>query len=240
MWKKEFKYAIKKAILLGMLPLVVPIMALLAPGILNDKKVLYDIFVFSWWLVLIFTALVLPGTSFQQERKENAWEYLLSTPVKKGKILLYKLVPRLLILLVIILLAIIFFHYTSSFSPNFLYRPLGLVILPILFFIISLSLSLFEMKDTMALFAFLVYLFSTVLAGFIKKSFHIKTAGISFNSFVVAWFISLGILATICLIGFREVFSRFDLKPEAVHRKKFLLISGLPIVAITIIAIIFR
>ncbi|GEM_PF-5690834 len=239
MWKKEFKYTLKKAVLVTMFPLVVPIMALIAHGMLNDKKILYDIFVSSWWVVLILSSLTIPGSSFQQERKEKAWEYLLSTPTKKGKILLYKLVPRFAVFMVILILTLVFFHFTSSFSSNILYRPAGLILLPMLLFVSALSLSIFEMRDVMALFAFLFYLFSTIVAGFIKRVFHIKIAGIPFNSFAVAWFISLTVFAIITLAGFIVVFSRFDLKPESVHRKKFLLGTGIPILLLTAISLIF-
>jgi hypothetical protein len=125
---------------------------------------------FSGMLLLLFVpfaALLIGSSGFSSEFKDNAWIYLLSRPIRKELIWIFKYVSQLSVLLAIFLI----FFSAKRFLPglaqilediSFPSRNLGLVsfslyvVIPLVEFTIAFSISLLNEKPFVTFFAAII------------------------------------------------------------------------------------
>ncbi|MCP4218331.1 MAG: ABC transporter permease subunit [bacterium] len=104
MFKKEFNDILKPT-LLRLIPLFIyPVLLLLSTfniGLGGEYQSgdLYIVFIFVFMAQVVWIAGNYGLNIFSGEYRDNAMEYLFSFPFSKGRIIYYKLMPRLLVLL---------------------------------------------------------------------------------------------------------------------------------------------
>lgn len=207
-----------------------------------DKLVIH----FGWTFSMIFnfvyiaTILIYPVvaglTLFHSEKKDRAFEYLLSLPLSRLKILTYKITPRLTLLLLLIII--------SSFISVFRYPLQNGFNLIVLFFIssaLSLSISSFAIGVIGASLFFTVY----QQAYRIMYMMFSKWDASTHDPFSTAAFLSSLLIATLFLMplgaAFWVTFHRFDVKPLKWQLKTyFFIVLSSVAVFVTFIIIFFK
>ncbi len=230
---KELRVSFRKAFNLFIVFLIVPIIYLvlsLFPG-LNyfsiDGKDYLEVLLFFIWLITLLSSVFLGTSGFEYERRNDAFEYMLTFPFTKIKIITYKLFARLIILFVLISLFEFLYYFSSFFKKYSLFNPFYFPLICVLLFFLSFSFSLFEIRDLMALLVFFVYIGIFSLTFFLKrKGFYLEMAKIKpfFSSFAI----SLGVFAGISFSGLILTFKKFDISPFKKHLIRFLPYSLLP------------
>ena len=102
MLKKEFREIIVPTLLRLSILLMFPLLDLLEVARYIEGPSYYMFISFTLGLVTIWIASTYGIDAFRNEHKDQALEYLLSFPLSKFKIALYKLIPRISILMVLI------------------------------------------------------------------------------------------------------------------------------------------
>jgi len=192
-------------------------------------------------IVIVWIANSIGVTAFAREYKDNAFEYILSSPYSKLELFYNKIIPRLLILLSLSIPYVIINY--MLFEPELLeYIPTLKVFYFLCFstlvFLNSFFLSLFSWKN-LRMVVWVIYVFPVIWMGdillYLHKYLNISDKKLS-DQFLLN--ISLGVIALILGIVFYAVFRKFDLKSESIHKKKFAIYAGIPLVLIVVLGII--
>jgi len=161
------------------------------------------------------------ATIFQAEKKDRAFEYLLSLPLTRKKILWNKLLPRLAFILGLILVLFIVQGGPSALS-------LGITMLVLFSASVFLSLPVDSVIIAFLGVAMLYYLFRLCAQLIYYLMIHLWRAHIlSYNP--MEEYSSQGIAALIVLvplgIAFWKTYKNFDLKPMRLQLKPYLVIA---------------
>jgi hypothetical protein len=249
MIKKEFKEILLPVVirlLIGGTIITLTLVFLYYYGHKNDGSVTYllEPALMLMGIVIIWIANSIGVTAFTSEYKDNAFEYLLSSPYSKLELFYNKIIPRLLMLFSLSIPYAIFDYIL--FEPELLeYIPMLEVFYFLFFstliFLNSFFLSLFSWKN-LRMVTWVIYVFPAICTGNILLYLHkyLSISNISDNK-LSDWFlvnISLGIIAFILGLAFYLVFRKFDLKSESIHKKKFGIYAGVPLVLIVVVGII--
>ncbi len=232
---KEFKHGLKKVLNIFIVFLIIPLIFFILRlfPVLDyfslSVKDYIDIIVFFLWVIILLSSILLGTSAFESERKNNAFEYMLTFPVKKLKLIFYKFFPRLLILFSLIIVYEIFYHFSFYFIKTSLFKPLYFPILIILLFILSFSFSLFEIRDTMALIVFFTYIGIFSLAFFFKRHLPLLQKLHYVSPFFSGFILSLFFFDIFTILGIIFTFLKFDLSPVKMHMKKFSIYLIIPI-----------
>jgi ABC-type transport system involved in multi-copper enzyme maturation permease subunit len=245
MIKKEFRDIIQFTLLLLTGLLIVPLLALFKvsiTGIVNFLVIsLFPIlksgagniymtgFTFLLGFIIFLTANNYGFHAFRCEHKDRAFEYLLSFPFSKYRVLLYKLIPRVAILFLLTLLyEALAFYYLVPLRP--IQGGLFFLIDPVFFpfwvlFILAAGffVGLFEQKNWIAVVSLMVFL------GFIFISLGIKTIirsispGMAQNIYLNGISFALGTLVIMVVLGtcFLLVYRKFDMKSNSIFARRF-------------------
>jgi hypothetical protein len=208
MLKKEIFDSLKTLIQCLLLLIGVPL------GFVMDKLIIH----FGWKLSEIFNFLFLisiviyPIASglyvFQSEKKDRAFEYLLSLPLSRLKIIIYKVLPRLSLLLLLITVSTFFSIFNNIWINGFNLIVLFFVSLFIAFATTSVVLG--PVIVTLLFYAYYVT----------SQMIHMIFIGLKpeiFNAFsTTAFFFNL-LTAVLLLVpigsAFWITFKKFDIKP---------------------------
>ncbi len=239
MFEKELKHAFGKTLALMAFVLMAPLAWVLDMIYFKSGVSLRDyaeFLVFIWWIMTLFAALVLGASGFEQERKDRAFEYLLSLPISKGKILYYKLASRFLILGVLFLFYLAASPFSSVIKRISLFKPVYLILLIFFFTLFSFSFSLFEPKNLIPLLrvsCFLTIGYISILLGKLFKSHQgpINLLEMSPANF----FVALSFVSLWCFFGFLLVFRKFDLRPAEVYKWRFILYTAVPVFSAAVV-----
>jgi hypothetical protein len=121
MLKKEVWDAVKRELECLLILGVVPLAFLWDRLIMKFNWGFRDIFTGVFLTTVIIYAFYSGATIFQSEKKDRAFEYLFSLPVKRLKILAMKILPRLIILVILVMILALFFQLDiTAFGISFL------------------------------------------------------------------------------------------------------------------------
>lgn len=245
MIKKEFRDIIQFTLLLLACLLIVPLLVLFRisiTGVVNFLVVsLFPIlksgagnmymtgFTFHLGFIIFLIANHYGFHAFHSEHKDRAFEYLLSFPFSKYRILLYKLIPRIgiLFLLTILYEALAFYYLIPLRSIQgglfFLMDPVFFPFWVLFVLAAGFFVGLFEQKNWIAVVSLMVFL------GFIFISLGIKTimpsvsSGMAQNIYLNGLSFVLGTLVIMVVLGtcFLLVYRKFDMKSNSIFARRF-------------------
>lgn len=198
-------------------------------------------FLMSMGAIIIWIANSLGITAFTKEYRDDAFEYLLSSPFSKLEIFYKKIIPRLIILFSLTVPYIVINHIfieSEILKDTPMLKPLPFFIFSTLIFLNAFFLSLFSWKN-IKMVVWVIYAFPMIWMGYIllylQKILNISDKTLS-NTLLFN--ISLFIIVVILGFAFYMTFEKFDIKSESIHKKRFLIYSGIPLVLIVVLGII--
>jgi hypothetical protein len=181
---------------------------------------------------------------FKSEYQDHSFEYLLSFPLSKAKIVYNKLVPRTAILLGLTVLyecAVLLIWIKSPHSAAFLAFPLNPVYFPlwVIFFLFSgFCLGLIEQRSWRAAANFLIFLCYIIISLAVYPL--LKYLDIFQGEFRFSSCFAIGALIIITIMGtaFVSVFKTFDLRMLKSYGKKILYRTIPLILLLTVISVV--
>lgn len=233
MLKKEFRDTLRILLESSMLMLSIPFIMLISfifgldspGGDLSTKSDLVR-------AVALLTAFAFAGYSgmafFLSERRDKGFEYLLTLPISRWKIFLYKLAPRLLVLLLIFVL----FALLGGATVKGILYPLLTVQIGMIF----LSLAFSSYFAGFIAFVLLGFFYSLGIK-FVWYALYVLD-GNSYGLFgtVPVELIALLLPGIPLAISFFKVFLNYDLKPARFTLKPYYYIA-LPVILVEFIVI---
>lgn len=262
MIRKEFRDILQSTLVRLSFLAIIPLLALLNVSpwkiyhfllvsmfrILNGyaEHIYLNSFTFLLAVMILWTANHYGTHSFRGEHRDQAFEYLLSFPFSKLRILIYKVIPRVsLLLLLTILYEVLAFHYVLPMRQ--VQGPLFFFIDPVffpfwvLFFLMAgFFLGLFEQKNWIAVVTFLTF-FSTILIslGLCKAILRAVDPGIVNKSHFTGLSFLIGVILVLLVLGtaFFTVYRKFDIKSPGLHARRFAFRVLPPLVLLTLSSI---
>jgi ABC-type transport system involved in multi-copper enzyme maturation permease subunit len=187
-------------------------------------------FTFLLAVLILWTANQYGTHAFRGEHRDRAFEYLLSFPFSKLRILVYKFVPRVLLLLLLtILYEVLAFHYVVPMrqiqGPLFFFiDPVFFPVWVLFFLAAGFFLGLYEQKNWIAVVTFLTF-FSTLLIslGLCKAILRAIDPGIVDKSHFTGLSFLIGVMLVLVVLGtaFFTVYRKFDMKSPGLHARRF-------------------
>jgi ABC-type multidrug transport system permease subunit len=226
MLKKEFRDTLKILLECFLILLAIPLAKILDKLVFHLGWSFRDVFDITF-IVILFVFSIFSGIyTFQSEKKDRGFEYLLSLPIKRSEIIFCKIFPRLSILLLLLAVTVIF-----SISG-----------IPLQGFITVITLQLSAVFLTLAIDSLIIHFIGI---------FILFTLFQLFSNFIFHFTNNLGVLRLTSSALFGELFSslilliplgisfilsfkNFDLKPLKFHTKPYLFIT-LPAIAMQIL-----
>lgn len=264
MLKKEFADIIKPVLAILSVSLIVPFLALLEVSIYGIFRFLVVIvykvlkavngnvymlsFIFLFGFLIFWIANMLGFTAFKYEYKDRAFEYLLSFPVSRYRILQHKIVPRLIVLFSLVAI----YEVLASFFLVSL-RPLqgGLFFLfdlpffpmwVLFFFLAGFFIGLFEQKNWIAVISITTFAAAICISLAIRSLIlplvpsgnpgALHGGALSGISFGLGTFIILAVLGA----AFFTVYKKFDMKSAGIHARRFTLFVFPPLVLLIVVS----
>ncbi|MCK4890586.1 MAG: hypothetical protein KAS97_11695 [Candidatus Aminicenantes bacterium] len=256
MLKKEFMYILKPTLMImGVLLVLVSLFKLNLDWLIlgfQDKSGLmtevgmsnhFDLFIAA--LIITFTSGGFGADTFRSEYRDNAFEYLFSSPVSKVKIIFLKVIPRLTALIpFLVVYTLIFLSHIKNdvFAKSegtTLLNPVFFIFWVIFIFFISMFTSIFRQKNWIAVTS-IITLFSIFIFPSAIKAFLLKGGAQIVSSDTirgVSFFVGLFIVFLISAIAFFFAYKTFDVKAQSFRGGKFVLISLIPQLVLIIISI---
>ena len=228
MLKKEFRDTLRILLESSLLLLSVPVIILFSFIMGFKINILQLLKVTS--IVTIFAFSGYSGLGmFLWEKRDKGSEYLLTLPMSKLKIFIYKFLPRFLLLALLAVLSHLFFGINGHYFIALLFIQLGGVFL-------SLAFSSFFMAF---ITIFLLGFFYSLAIQFIIRWFKV-IHDFSFNPFeLISPYVLAALLLGIPLaVSFFLAFKNYDLKPFKYAVKPYLFI-GLPLILVQALVIFF-
>lgn len=233
MLKKEFLDASKR------LPECLLILIAIPVSFVWDKVVIRfgwefsEIFIGTFVTIVVIFSVYSGATIFQSEKKDRAFEYLLSLPISRLRIIINKILPRILILLFLIIVL-------ASFSSFKLLLTNGITFL--FLFLISVFISITVNSVIIGLLGVLllyyVFFFTSHIMNFLSWKLHINITGLF--GFMLGQLIPAALLLIPFGIAFWLTFKNFDMKPLKLQIKPYYYIA-LPslIIIISFVVLLF-
>jgi hypothetical protein len=179
----------------------------------------------TWIGVLIFWISIDYCTKFFKfENNDHSWEYLLSLPISRRRILFIKLFPRLVnisILFTVYLTALKLFPDQVTVNKFDILHPYFLIPLSLAYIINGPIFCMGKIKDKYLL-TILNYIsigFMTVVIYLYLKSIYVKIY--DEYPFLGSIFTAIAIITALISIIYIKYFKVFDLKPSHIHGRLF-------------------
>ncbi|MBU1339343.1 MAG: hypothetical protein KKD56_09765 [Acidobacteria bacterium] len=229
MLNKEINDALKRLMECALILLGIPVAFILDNIIFKFGWSLSDTMETTLIITAFAYAFYAGFTVFLSEKKDNAFEYLLSLPLPKVKILFLKVIPRLIILFILILPLILIWKFNPfSISGMFL----------IFTFFISLFLS-FAVDSILLGLIGVVLLHSLIsfhmkILNFLFWKNQVSTHGVNPLLIIISSFLVLFPLG----LAFWLVIRQFDLKPIKLQLKPYYYIA-IPAIIIELIFLVW-
>ena len=235
MLKKEFRDTAYRFVECMLILLAVPIAYLTDKLLVHFRAPFQDIIEVVGLLVVLGFSVYAGATIFQAEKKDRAFEYLLSLPLTRKKILWNKLLPRLAFILGLILVLFIVQGGSSALS-------LGITMLVLFSASVFLSLPVDSVIIAFLGVAMLYYLFQLCASMIYRLMISLWRLHIlhynpreEYSSQVIAALIVLAPLG----IAFWKTYKNLDLKPMRLQLKPYLVIALPSIVTVLALAVFF-
>ena len=236
MLKKEFFDAFKKFMECMILLLGIPL------GVVFDKLIIHygwklsEIFNFVFLATIIAYPLAAGLTIFQSEKKDRAFEYMLSLPLLRFKIIMYKIAPRFFFLLLLIIASTFF-----SIFDNIWINGFNLIVIFFISSFLSISVNSFVIGVIGVSFLYSGY----YQASRIIHLIFIGWDSVKFNDFSTLALLSELLTAALLLIpmgtAFWMTFKNFDVKPLKWQLKSyFYIVVPTVLVFYTFIILVFK
>lgn len=257
MLKKEFRDIIKPTLIIMCLILILPLINLLNPdslifgyqstnGKMNDIKISqpFDLYIIA--IIITIASGAFGSGMFRSEYKDKAFEYLLSSPIPKTKIITLKVFPRLIVIVLFLIIYISIFlahpgsDIFSNVSESTFLNPAFFTVWTIFIFFISFFPSIFKQQNWIAVTSLMTLISIFVIPVAIKTVLlrsgirSVNTDNVWAFSFVTGMFIVFLISA----IAFYLTCKNFDLKEQFFQGNKYSIISLIPQVILFVISII--
>jgi ABC-type transport system involved in multi-copper enzyme maturation permease subunit len=242
MLKKEFREIIVPTLLRLSILLMFPLLGLLEVAQYISGPSYYMFISFTLGLVTIWIASTYGIDAFRNEHKDQALEYLLSFPLSKFKIALYKLIPRISILLVLIainlLVDFIGFADFEGEGPGFYVMVVFSPVCLVMFFLLSgFFVSMFFEKKRSRIFLNNAAMIAMTA---VSLGIHSLLMSTSLIRHVYDISFSAGCLVVLAVMGaaFVSVYRKMDLKPANLHGRKFAWRALPPLLVLTALGIL--
>jgi ABC-type transport system involved in multi-copper enzyme maturation permease subunit len=246
MLKKKFREIIVPALLRLSILLIFPLLSFLL-GVFQyiyiSRITYYSFISFTIGLVTIWIASTYGIDAFKYEHRDQALEYLLSFPLSRYKIVLYKLIPRVSILMVLIAvnLVVAFIGLAEYFEGEGLLFHVIIIFAPIclaMFFLLSgffVSMFFEKKRSRIALNTMAIVSMTVVSLGI-----HSLLMSTSLVRQVFDISFSAGCLVVVAVMGtaFVSVYRKMDLKPASLHGRKFTWRVLPPLLVLTVLGIL--
>lgn len=222
MLKKEIRDALNRLLECALIVAVIPLGWLVMTIFFNADWSFATAMKIAFTTMALFYSFYAGLTIFMSEKKDHAFEYLFSLPLSRGRILAYKILPRLLILTGIHLIA-------SGLIGSVIVRPghmgtfIGLGIYVWAIFFLSVSLS-FVVDSFIAGFfgvLILVTLFNQLFLDIPLLIAKLLPEGFVHSHFLIGFIVSVLLLFLPMGAVFWSVFRRLDVKPMRFQRTPF-------------------
>jgi len=210
--------------------LIVPVAFVFDKYVIHFGWRISDIFNYVLLFILVIYPLFAGTLVFQSEKKDNAFEYLLSLPLSKTQILADKIIPRLMFLFVLLGASIV-----VSLFKNVLMNGFSLIVL----FLISLFLCLTYTSiivyflEIGSLF-WLFYMDSQIINFLLWRPDAVRTIYPNFPSQLIAAALILVPLG----LAFWLTFKKLDVKPLKLQMKSYVFIAlpmALALISLTVV-----
>lgn len=243
MLKKEFREIMVPALLRLSILLLFPLLSLLGMTRYMDKDSYYQFISFILGLVTIWIASCYGIDAFKYEHKDQAMEYLFSFPLSKFKIALFKLTPRISILMVLIAvnLAVDFMGFRGQLAGQgplfYMLMVFSPVCLVMFFLLAGFFVSMFFEKKKSRIFLNLVAIVSMIT---VSLGIHSLLMSTSLIRQVYDISFSAGCLVVLSAMGtaFISVYRKIDLKPAALHGRRFTWRALPPLLVLTVLGVL--
>ena len=235
MLKREFKEVFKQTLILivSVFFLIYPIH--LIASIFNKTTFVFsEYFLVFYQLFVFFFSFFLGISLFSKEIRNDGFEYLLTLPFSRTKLLLYKIIPRIIALIFLYLIYLVLL-ITSNSDP-FLIAPVSFHAIYFSLFFVSTSLSVlrgnFVGNSIFTGLLFIFFLFATNLSAWLVireyfgpgESFKLQIFTVKdtfpFNPFSI---ILLGFLISVpFIISLFHGFKIYDIRKSGKYLKRFI------------------
>lgn len=231
MFKKELRDASKLFLECLVLLLVVPVAFIFDKYVIHFGWKLSDMFNYLLFIVLVIYSLCAGTLVFQSEKKDKAFEYLLSLPLSKLQILADKVVPRLMFLFVLLGASLVL-----SLFKDVLMNGFNLIVL----FLISLFLCLTYTSIIIyfleiGLLFWLFFLDSQILNYLLWRP---ENAGNIYPDFP-SQLISAALILVPLGLSFWLTLKKLDVKPLKFQMKSYVFIALPAILALITLTVVF-
>jgi len=230
MLKKEILDALKKLIECLIVLVAIPIGFVWDRLFINFRWDFSDIIYAVFIVTVVVYSIYSGATIFQSEQKDRAFEYLLSMPLTRVKIIIYKIFPRISILALMIIVLAIF----SGFKIDSIY-VIQLLFIFLISTFISFTISSVIMGFIGVLLLYMVFYFTLRILSFVALKHHIFS-NISAGSLLIH-LLSAFILLIPFGVAFWKTIKNLDVKPLKLQMQPYYYIA-LPSLFITIIFLV--
>jgi ABC-type Na+ efflux pump permease subunit len=231
MFKKELRDASELFLECLLLLLVVPVTFVFDKYLIHFDWNISVIFNLSLLSVLIIYPLLAGTLVFQSEKKDNAFEYLLSLPLSKAHILIAKIIPRLLFLFALIGVSMIFSPY-----KNVLLNGFNLIVLFLISMFLCLTYSSITIYFVEIGLLFWLFYFDYKILNFLLWKPEIARASYPvFSSQLIAAALLLIPLG----LAFWLTFKKLDIRPLKYQLKPYVFVALPAILTLITFTIVF-
>jgi len=231
MLNKELRDALKQFLECLLPLLIIPVAFVFDKYVIHSNWRIADIFNYAFLVVLVIYPLMAGTLIFQSEKKDNAFEYLLSLPLSRPKILADKIGPRLLFLFVLLLAALAISPFKDVLMNGFNLLVLFLISLFLCLSYTSIVVYFLEI----GLLFWLFYLDSQIL------NYLLWRPEISRNIFpnIQSQLLAAALLLVPLGLAFLLTFKRFDVKPLKFQMKSYVFIALPAVLALITLTVVF-
>jgi ABC-type transport system involved in multi-copper enzyme maturation permease subunit len=216
MLKKEILDSSRKLFECLLLLLTIPLAILWDKFVIHFGWKISDVFNFVFIPALVIYAAYSGATIFNSEKKNRAFEYLLSLPLPRWKVVLCKIGPRISFLFMWLIVSVFFSVFKNPFLNGF---NLVILFLISLFLSILLSSVVIGFIEIGAIF-FLFYENANILNFLLGKIKITQSTNLSFLPLIFSAVLVLTPLG----IAFWLTFKNFDVKPLKFQVKPYFFI----------------
>jgi ABC-type Na+ efflux pump permease subunit len=215
---KEIRDTLKTLGYCLFLLLVIPLAMLMNWHIFHSQWEISGIFEPVFVVIVLLFAAYSGVSIFQTEKKDRALEYLLSLPMSIGKILAFKILPRLTMVLLLIVVGVMLSVFRTAISDA--------ISVIILFFIaVFISLAVDSLANALigVLLVNIILYYTSIITSYLTIEYRLlgSTEPIFWLSHLVPGLLLLVPLA----VAFGLTLKNFDLKPLKWQVKPYLVIA---------------
>lgn len=223
MIKKEFKDIIGPTLARLSILILLPIIKLINDCIIGPVFDFRKVFLTCFGLVIYWISFDYYIKFFKYENNDHAWEYLLSLPMNRRRILFIKLFPRFVCLGVLFSIYVITAHLTGGLSTkeSDIIYPLLLLSAILIVLINSPVFGIIKFKNSPLLLLMdysLIGLATWIISSPTGFPFTTESSEYSFIKSMI--FVTV-IISVILFIFFMKYFKSYDLKPASIHGRQF-------------------